>query len=353
MPGTLEQLFGVRHLTGLVRTFFDDSRDKFFTDLFKKGKQMMPESEFAEWDEVQAHRHLAPFTGHDNPFPRTRELDRINRYSSMAHIKLYKEIPGRRLFMDRMPGELKPNARAWVMEELKDLQMQVQKSIEYLCVNALLGSIVVNSTTVPGSEIDFTLTFPVNTQNREANWNAPGTAIVSRELELMTAEYTHDSGRLPAQLILNDVTQQYVRANDEVKTYVKDLYQADFLSQGHVDMKLFDSMNLSGLKWWKSVGGYVPEGGSFTRYMPDDRIIVLPANGELNDVLGFAEGTGIVPRKLWGGEGEVGIAQAPSRGMYAYSEAISNPASIRLYVGWIGLPVIRSPLGVTVFTPVV
>ncbi len=355
MAGTqLEATFGVRTLTKVLTTFADDSLDKFFLGIFERADQIRPEGRLVEWDEERMHRHLAPIVGHTSPSPKLEETTRINKTSSMMHVKLHKDIPGERLFFDRAAGSLRPNAGGVIAKELRDLALAVMKTVEWACASTLQGRLSVNERTVPGSESSFELAWNVSTYLRQANWSEPDTKIVSDELPQIEAAYLHGSGMLPSSAILNDVTKRYFHGNDEVRDWAKEVYAAEALTSSITDARLLKSMNLAGMSWQSNPGGYVPKegpnAGTFQRFMGDDRVVILPADQRLPDVLALALGHGIVPRNLWGNEGQMGIELAPSPGWYAYSEATSNPPGVRLYAGWVGLPIVLFPQGILVAT---
>jgi len=354
----MEATFGTRTLTKALTTFADDSLDKFFLGIFEKGDQLRPEGRLVEWDEQEYHRHLAPVVGHTSPFPKLEETTRKNKASSMMHVKLHKDIPGERLFFDRAAGSLRPNASDVVAREQRDLMLAIMKTVEWACAQTLQGALVVSRQTVPGSESEFTINWGLSTHTRSANWDLATTPIVSDELPKIEAAYLQTSGMLPGTAILNDVTERYLKSNTEVKSWAKELYAAEALTSSINDARLLRSMRLNGLEWRSNPGGFVPKGArpapgqtvAFQRYMADDKLIVLPPDQRLPDVIALALGHGIVPRTLWGGEGSMGIELAPSPGWYSYSEAISNPPGVRLYAGWVGLPIVLFPKGVLVAT---
>jgi hypothetical protein len=355
MPGTLEQLLGIRHLSDMARSFFDEPSQTIFVDLFKKGRQILPEGDTAEWDEVQAHRHLAPFHGHKSPFTNVQEMDVVNRRLALAHVKVYKDLDGHRMYNQRMYGQLTADARAYLLQELEDLTMLVKRTAEYACGRVVHGNLNVTAATVPGSTSVFQYQPGIQALANVAAWDLANTSIVASEIPIMLATYVQNSGVPAAQVIYNDVTERDIKANDEVIQYIREggLFSAEMLRSGHVDSEVFDKMRLGGLTWHKHVGGYVPEGGAFTRYTDDDTVLVLPADSELRDTLGMAEGYGLVPSGPFaqGAEGGQALVQrAPGRGVYSYAVVKTNPPGVRLFVGYPFLPVVLVPARVMDFS---
>ncbi len=355
MPGaTMEQLLGVRHLTDLVQTFWNEPHQNVCLSKFEaSSRKILPEGDTAEWDEVQAHRHLAPFTGHKSPFVHVQETDLINRQSTLAHVKLYKDLDAHRMLNMRMPGQLGADARAYVAQELKDLVQLSRRTMEFACSRVLHNNLNVTAATVPGSTISFSYVPGIQTQNRVANWSTAATAISSSEIPIFQDSYMQNAGMEAQQVIYNGTTERDIRANTEVQSFVREDSPGEFLSTGFVTNELFRKVRLGGMSWNKHVGGYVPQGGAFTRYVDDDRLIVMPGDDMLQDVLGWALGWGLVPTGPFArsGEGAAGlVARAPSRGVYSYAEVKTNPVGVRIYVGVPFLPVVIFPAGIMLFT---
>jgi hypothetical protein len=99
-------------------------------------------------------------------------------------------------------------------------------------------------------------------------------------------------------------------------------------------------MRLGNLEWQKHVGGYTPDKGAFTDFMPSNIIILLPQ--ALSDTIALAECSAAVPSQLWGNAAAVGIDLMPP-GFAAYTEVTSDPVGIKLIAVWIGMPVLKFP----------
>jgi hypothetical protein len=160
--GTLESTFGIKTLSGLVKTFADEPGQKLFTDLFEKsGKRIEPDGRIVEWDEVTMARALAPVVGESSPFPDATSTQIIARQAPMFDIKLKVDIPASRLFSDRAAGELKDNASSVIANEVQSLTKRVMLTREYAACKALEGSFATSG--VAGSGISFTLSQTTNT----------------------------------------------------------------------------------------------------------------------------------------------------------------------------------------------
>lgn len=353
MPGpSIEDLLGIRPLTTLIQSFdeTDNPQNRFFTSLFEKGEQTRPPGDGFRWDELLYPRGLAPIVGPDSPHPRAARTDLKVRSSPMACIKLHTDISARRLFKQRAPGRDVADAAAVIRYELKNLRQRIAKSIEKMCARTLLGKLEVNKKEFEGSEVEFTVDHAVNTYNRKNVWSDPATQIVEEELPDLTDQYARDSGLLPTTALINVEIEKYLRKNEDLKKFCANNAIAPYVLQSKtVTTDLLSALGLGGLRWQKSIGYYSDSMGGLTRFLSENKVVVLPDEPELPNVLGMALGTSWVPRDLWGTEGQLNWVEMPA-GYCAYSETIKSPAGMRLYAEWTGLPYVKFGKGILVGT---
>lgn len=355
MASSYQQLFGVRNLSGLVEAFGKEEQlDSMFQALFMRGGTETSESDEADWDEVQLARHLAPARGAQGDWPSSQGTVTINRKSECMHVKDSTFILGAKLFKERAAGELTANAEAKVRRELRNLVKKIRKTIEYASAHSLNGSLVVNTTNVPGSSQAFTVTYGVNTYAASADWKTASTAVVSSELPAAKRDFVQTSGLQPARIICDGTITAALAANTEAQALMSDATKDAMLrASSEFQGAQFENLRLGGLQWLANEAGYVPEGGSFTKYIPaTDDAFMLPGDEDLPDVLAMHLGRGIVPGSL-SGPAEAGadlVMPAPTYGFYAYAERSVHPKApgIHLNVGWVGLPVVQFPSGVCV-----
>ena len=342
-----EVLFGVRTLTGMIKTFADDSRDKFFTQVFERGERSKVEGNTFEWDEVRMSRKLAPIVGSSSPAPQTAVTDRAHRTESLVEIKHFAFLPGDRLYRERAPGELKPNATAVVANELENLRLMIGKTLEFLCVSTLTGDVEINPTTCPGTDYTASIKYDVSSYKPAVKWTDP-TAPVVKMVSDLTDQYMRDTGRAPGSVLHNVTVEQDLLENQEVqKLCANQAYAAKILLSDSKDNRVLDGLRLGNLEWRKSLG-YYDENGTLTKFCPDQTTIVLPEEQEYASTLGLAEGFGLIPRNAYGTEGDLGIFELAEPGYYAYSVLSPNPVGIQLFAGWRGLPYLRFPKGIQV-----
>lgn len=357
MSSAFQQLFGIQTLSGLVVAFgAEESMDNMFQALFRRGESMTEDGDEATWDEVQLDRHLAPVRGENGLWPSSQNTVTINRKSTMAHVKDSTFILGSKLYKERSPGDiqLRPNAQAKVAFELRNLVKKVRKTIEYMSANTLNGTLTVNSTNIPGTTQSFTVSYSPNTYAASANWKNQATGIVSSEIPAAKRDFMQTSGLQPRRVIADGTITAAMAGNTEVQALMSPAMKEAF-ARGSSPLQgaAFQNFELGNLMWLANEAGYVPEGGSFTKYIPaTDDAFMLPGDEDLPDVLAMAEGRGMVPGTLSGpaSAGAELVMPAPTYGYYAYAERSThpNPPGIHLNVGWVGLPILKFPSGVQV-----
>lgn len=352
MATDYQRLFGVRSLNEKVEAFGQDAVRNFAaTRKFNMGRKLMAEDGTCEWDEIQFSRGLAPVTGIKGKHVEKAELTKIVRRSAVMAIKRSVRLDPHKIHYERAPGELRPNARAYVENELRDLVNEIAATIEYAAMESLRGTLTVNSTNIPGSSQSFAISYSPNTYASSASWALAGTQILSSEIPALKTDIEQLSGLVPAQCLCGNTVEGYMVGNSQVSNFAAQALGERFITQsGTMRGPMLGGLQIGGLSWEITEGGYIPEGGSFTRYMPDtDEVIVLPSDGELRDVLGMALGRGLVPAQQYGPAAAAAELIVPAgEGFYSYAALDPDGPFIKLYAGWIGLPIPIRPQGVCV-----
>jgi len=356
---TILKDWGLQDHSGVVKKF-DASmvpQQSMLYDMFRNAGTYRPVPGLeCSWDEYEQKRRLAPVTGAAGHYNHVELVTKTRRSSTLAWIKLKKTIPGHELFNFRGPGEDRENALGRVGIELAELWTLITNTREYMCAQALLGTLVVNSTTVPGTDAPFSIAFGNNTYNAGVNWATPASLVVN-DIKLAEADHVQACG-MPAKIaITNDVVMRALEGNDQIREWARYRSGAEALASAIWDPKLLETMRLGGLDWLTSFYGYVPAGGSFTRFFADqndsgatDRAVFLPPKEMLREVLRMAEGRATIPAKGggYGGEGELaGLTQAQP-GPYAWSKVSPEGDGLDVFAGWVGLPIVTYPEAVTV-----
>jgi len=346
-------LFGTRSLNGKVEIFGEDvTQGNMFQTMFQtQGRQMDAEDGTVEWDELTFGRGLAPVVGYSGEHPNKSTLTKAARSSAVASTKRSVDLEPTKMFFERAPGELRPNARAYVEQEMKDLVQEISNTIEYMCAETLRGTLTVNSTNIPGTTQPFTLTYSPNTYTKSAGWGTAGTKILSSEIPALKTDFEQTSGLSPAQVISGNTVEGFIYLNTETTGFIGDLLGQRFIeAAGTLSGRLFNGLRIGGLDWIVNEKGYERPAGTFVRYLPTtDQAIVLPSNDKLSGVLGWALGRGLVPKRELGPVGSAtDMIEVAQQGWYSYARLVGNVPTVKLFVGHVGLPILIRPDAISV-----
>jgi hypothetical protein len=347
----LDDLLSVDTLTGMIRTFSDQSDNRSCSALFSaNARPLLPMGDSCSWDEVEYSRHLAPVTGADSPHTRARLMKTRRRSSTMAYVKAYKDLPASHLFLNRAPGADMADAEAVLATELEDLATLIANTKEFLACGALTGLIDVNPQSVPGSELSFKIDFGNQTAQALKTWADKTTKIRSEELIRLKQLYKDLSGLRAEIGITEPGVEGLLVANDEVKEFAKEPLGVAIMRNLNLTGTNPQWDALGGLSWRFTDGTYKPEAAPVTRYFPEGKVLLLPGEARLTQVLGWAEGKVHVPAGPVFGDAARAVSMIRElRGTYAYAEVRTDPMGIRVYAGWHGLPVVLNPNAVLVF----
>ena len=276
MTTAIDDLLSVETLTGMIQTFADQAENRSCSALFSRAaRPLYPEGDSASWDEVVFSRHLAPVSGPDSPHTRAKRLGRSKRSSSMAMVKVYKDLPSSHLFLQRAPGSNMADAEAVLTAELEDLANLIANTKEFLACGALLGKIEVSPQTVPGSDINFTVDFGNNKADAQQAWNDPAAEIRSKEMLRIKQLFKDQSGMRAAIGITEPTVEGYLVQNVEIREFAKQPLGAVILRNLNLSGVNPQWEILAGLSWQFTDGTYKPENADVQRYFPNDHVVVL------------------------------------------------------------------------------
>lgn len=357
-PTMQDVALGSASLTTLVQSFMEAGmRSRVLTSLFNQGRPISVQNgSTAVWDTVTGRRHLAGFAGASSPHTQVGKVGDAERTSACARIKLYKDVPGHRLFDQRAPGMVTPDGQAVIRQELKDLVNMIGDTIERACGLVLsTGKFTGSTANFPGSTQVFDVDFGASSNiafTRSAAWSTSSTKILSADLvtAIQTA-FEQGSGVEAGCIVFNRTVLASLIKNTEFQEFVK--YTAGAALVRSIGMQDAASRVLAefrpgGVDWICASGSFLPEGGSVTPYFPNDSIAVLPPQDKLDNTLGMAQGYGTIPTGpvlFSTAEGaSAGLRQADSPGIYSYAEIKAEVPAVRLYVGTVFLPVLLDPI---------
>lgn len=347
-------LLGVRSLNAMVTSFAAEERlNTMFQDKFLGNMIEAEDSEVIEWDEVQSHRHLAPVTGGNSPSVPLQNRQIVNRRTNLAHITINIPLKPSKLYHQRMPGTLRPNAQAYVRGEIRSAVKTMKNTVEYMSVNTLNGTLTVNTTNIPGSQVAFTVTWSPNTYTAGASWATANTDLLGTEIPGFKQDFLQTSGLLPAEVIIGGTINGYFPGNTGLSAQLVSQHGREVArSSGQLFGQALEGFELGGLQWKVNEAVYVPEGGAATRFMPaTDDFFVLPMAEDLPEVLGMGLGRGFLPSTQGVATAEQAAdlcMVAPQLGYYAYAVRTTDPVSVKIVLGWVGLPLLLFPSGVQV-----
>lgn len=361
MPLPLNILFGPRTLISLVRPFWRQAASRrHITKLFmEQGMMDRQLGELVRLDKLVSSRALAPFGKLSaNSIDRAR-MSRGHILADWLEITVSKTIPMQEVEDQRYPGTAMPNAPAVLKDELEDLVGQVIRSVEYVCTGVLWGDAngsggaTINSTNVPGSEIVDSLDFNLPTLTSLNAWSSPATRILADEMPpIINAGESNGGIRYGMALSRKEVTSSILKNNDVTDWLVNQVG----LTAGIMSQANFNAAGGIGQvpNWQEFIHGYQNDGGSFTRYVPNNQIVFLPAAEELPDYLGFVEGRIAVPRSggdVVGAEQVASLHSHKDMGMVAFAIREAEPYSLKVIVKYRFLPVVRNRLGLLRYNP--
>lgn len=363
MGSDLKPLLKFDTLTGVVRTFFDQSKNRVLSrEYFRRKKPIM--GEMAKWHRLAASREPAPFAGRTGTAIATKLMDVDEEKAAPASIRVFKEIKGHELFLEGWPSEregdglqLLPNAQQKISDELQDLVNQVTCSLEIACRMACAGSIVIDATNFPGSKTVATVSF-----SGVQTLTAGGAYLSDASKKIVTDETTDkpsvfnmkrklqdNAGLALGPILMNAKMTAQARRNTELQNLVRGSIP------GAPVVPNVDQINtaLAGerARIVEYDGNYTLS-GTVTRILPDDKAICLPENFE--DILELHEGYEVVPAggNVIGTEGRaLELMRLRTPGIASY--AVLNPdppISVKLYVLYTFLPVLKYDKGVVYAT---
>jgi hypothetical protein len=167
------------------------------------------------------------------------------------------------------------------------------------------------------------LTFPVATLAMGA-WSSAATPIYTDEISaIFEKAYSIGMGQ-PTRILHNAKIQDYLLKNTEVKSFLGEQYKTQLLRDGRIS-------NIRGMDWVSYDTGD-DEGGSWAKYWPDNKLLILPPD---NKYFELYEADALIPTPDLHG------LTRSSPGKYSYAIVSPNPPGIELFVGYRFLPINR------------
>jgi len=365
MAFDLAPIAGYQTLTGLVKAFFDQSRNRMLQSMFF-GKKKNILGEYAKFHTIRASRGLAPIVGRRDTAVEQNLLGLEEREVAPLNILVSKTLyatdvlqggwptPGR-----EGPGlQLLPNAAQRVADEVQDLVNMVPATLEWAAGKLLFtGTIPISAANVPGSKFTKTITFD-NTQTLNggsAFWSTSSSKLVTdthsgaldrASFPAIKHKMRSVAGLEASRILVNFLQTAELQANTEIQNIFRGSVPGAPVMPASIDaINTVTKAQGLNLEFMEYNAGYVPSGGAFTRFVPDGYYCALP---DTNEFFEMHEGYGEIPVGPIVGAvgtpsaaGGLDLIKLSSPGIWSY--AVLNPKpplSWELFVGYRGLPVV-------------
>lgn len=325
-------------LTGVV-TGIKVSEDYPLTQMFG-GLTVDVDGDIAKWDQVtpirtidktfEARDDVATPTNPQTVQPKAQAMvhNFKKRYVYPEHLDALRVVGGASADRDRSLSNL-----GWMLGDMK--RRYHDEPHEYLIAAALQDNV---SITIKGVTVtpDFGLAAGHNL-TAGASWATVGTDI-DADMETIKRLSVTDSGRQAKVVLCGRNIFGYLRKNTAIKSWLQNYVGAESrfaaLQSDRID-------NLFGLTWLTMRHGYFV-GSTFTPYIPDDVIVVIPDPAK--DWFQVHRGSVRYPNTVYGPP----TAFEKSYGLTSWSRLHDEPPSACVYMRWAALPVPVFPDAVVV-----
>ena len=315
-----------------------------FSALFMPTK-MNVRGDVAKWDEKLPIRTLDnSFEGRESPATTTDsgtvKPRAVGMYTSFKKRVVKPEVLDQLRAVGGPAGQVASAEQSLALMVGDMMRRHYWEKMEYLIVSALLNtqSVTVNGATVAP---DFGLAVSHNI-TVGTSWATASTDI-DGDMEAIKRVVAEDSGRAVRRVLAGRNIPGYLRKN----TAVKGWFQAREGAPGFFNSMLGESFsNLLGLDWSVMRHGYV-SGGSWTPYLGDDKIVVIPEISQ--EWFQIHLGSVKYPSTVYGSVSDFN----ETFGVAAWSRLKDNPPAAWYFQRWAGLavPVFPSAYLVADVTP--
>lgn len=237
------------------------------------GKAMFPEkpidSNTAQWDEVHANRDMATYVVPDGEANIIKRLGVINRSSTVASLKEKKQLKGSTMAWLRKPGtEHQSYGEQAVKDELADLDSRLEFRREWARWSALTGTL-----TVDQERVKFVVDYGIDSTHKPTvgtSWSDVAADIIG-DINTWKALIQQDSGEMATTVYLNSIVMEYMIKNTGIKSLMGESLKTQILQSGYIT-------RVMGINFVVYDVGYVPEGGSFTKFVDDTHCFMVTSS---------------------------------------------------------------------------
>ena len=252
-------------MTELVRKF--PVQQHIGKALFKEKKI---DTNVAEWDIIHQSRDMADYASVDGEGHIVKRMGVQKQTATTAYLREKKQIEGSSLAWLRKPGtEDKNYGEELIRNELEDLNRRLEKRKEWARWQALSGTLTVNQ-----ADVKFVVDYGIDASHKPTvgtAWSNIAADIIN-DLKTWKALIEKDSGEKAKTLYVNETVMAYLCKNTNIIALMSDDLSKKLLQEGIIT-------KLAGLEIVVYNSGYVPAGGSYTYFIPDDVAVMVTENG--------------------------------------------------------------------------
>jgi len=280
----------------------------------------------ARWDVLKPSRQKAGFRVPNQAASKLDLMSIDTKGATCLLMNLEKALDEGALGWLREPGTAEQNnARALITREQADLEARIAYTVEWAVSQALSGSL-----TVSVGGVNRTIDYGVDATHKPTaatSW-ATATTDIPDDVGAWAELIEKDSGYAAADAYVNRNTMAYIIKNTKVQ---------NLLGQGTVREQVAESgyiTHFMGLDWHVYNAGYIDANGDFQRFIPDDKVVILPRENAFGRL---QLGSQMIPV----GSGSNDLVKV--FGAFSYAVVQTNPPGVNLYVGKNFLPVLTLP----------
>lgn len=267
MPlGEVQELLDHVSMTAVIEEFRYKNME--LADFFCPNPEDLKGGDSFAYDILKASRDTAAPKTKGAPSKRVALMPVGRKAGSCIHMAEHKMLDGDRLANVRQMGSReRERAENYIARELRDLDRRRRRLRELAVAQTLTGTL-----TIDEDDVKATVDYEVDANHKptaSVSWATNSTDIPD-DLDTWIDLIEKDSGFTPEHAWINRSVMRMLMDNTKVKDFLgTSEYKAQVGKLGYI-------REFHGLTWHIYSQGYVPAGGSFTRYIADERLILCP-----------------------------------------------------------------------------
>lgn len=359
----------------LTPRFMLDAVQEFPRDKSYIGRTLFPELSVSNydlmWDQFVNQNTLANIYGIDAETIPGHDVISRRQFADLIRIQAARLIPEEKLLIlrdgtlaeamqtNRSVADLVGAARAYLARALDQCNNEVETTIEYLCINALQGSIPWPPPTITqeyAATASFSIDYnfnslwngkPISSLGGAAGgggvpWSTVATADPVADLLALFGLMESNVGIYPggATIILSNKVLSYLARNTMMRNFMQ-YTNPGFLNvteiRSYFETQLGVTLQVYGAMYSDLVVNSAPNqepAVNWKRFLPENRVIIIPnfSRGQIGNLI-----TG----PAW--------ANNFQTGKYTWRKEQEDPWNVKVGVGYNGFPRIQHPEAIAVF----